>query len=276
MALTKSPSFALNIENISFIHDFLVDIAQKSGRIALENHRVGKETTARIHWKGGVSPVTDADLAVDAMIAREVRAFPDIAYHSEERPDRWEPSANGLAFVVDPIDGTRDFIAGGDAWCITIGLVVDHIPVAGAIHLPARGQTYSAWQGGGAWLDGAPLVAPRLPGTPLTATGPKSAIEALSRRLGRDIRAASPIPALAHRALAPLNGHADLALSRAGGHDWDIAAADCILAEAGGALRIHAGTRPVYRLRGEAQAPLIAIGPALREKILPLLLTNPA
>lgn len=262
--------------DLEALHNGIVEAARKAGDVALQSYRPGAETRAHIRWKDGVSPVTDADLAADSLIARSLAAFSGISVHSEEQPETWHPSASGLAFVVDPIDGTRNFIEGGDAWCITIGLLVDGIPMAGVVHVPTQGITYSAWRGGGAWRNGTPIShSDEEIRSNLCATGPRPAIEALARRLGQPIEPAKSIPALAHRVLAPLSGAADIALARSGGHDWDIVAADCILTEAGGALMTLGGEPPGYRLKGGEHPPLIAVGAGLREKIRGLLLTNP-
>lgn len=240
----------------------------------MRDFRRGEQTAARIHWKGH-SPVTDADLAVDAFLGGKLGAT-GFAYHSEERPASWRGHAQATTFVVDPIDGTRNFIAGGEAWCIVIGLIHGGHAAAGVVHLPATGVTLSAFRGGGAFLDGKRLL-PRSAGpAKLRISGPKSSIETLSHRLKILLEPIPSIPALAHRVLAPLMGSTELALARSGGHDWDIVASDCILSEAGGALLTLAGTPPHYALDGDEQPALIGVPPALLDEIGALLLTNPA
>lgn len=262
-------------ETLARLHADLVAIARRGGEIAMNYYRAGADTRARIEWKPGGSPVTEADHAVDSYLAMALPGALALPVHTEERRDSWR-GAEGAAFVIDPIDGTRDFIAGGHAWCIVIGVVEAGIPIGGVVHLPASGHVFSAYRGGGAWLDEARLHAPASHRGPLTATGPRVALDAMAKRLGEPIHAASPVPALAHRMLAPLSGHADIALARAGGHDWDIAAADCILREAGAVLLTQDGDAPAYRLRGGEQPPLIAAPMAILDKIRPALLTDRA
>jgi myo-inositol-1(or 4)-monophosphatase len=267
--------------DLAKLHAGLIRVAREAGAIALRDFRPGQRTTATIDWKAGGSPVTAADLAVDRFLGEALSALAPFGLHSEERPESWNGHA-AHAFVIDPIDGTRDFADGGDAWCIVIGVLHEGRPIAGAVHLPARNITYSAFRGGGALRNGTRLVAPPPIGPALRVTGPRPAIEHFSRQTALPLTHAMPVPALAHRVLTPLDGEVDLALARAGGHDWDIVASDCILREAGGSLLTIDGHAPVYALEGREQPPLVAGSGHLLEKLnLPgkstvSYLTNPA
>lgn len=253
----------------------IVDIAVKAGRVALRDFQAGQKTTARIDWKEGGSPVTSADHAVDAFLAEALQTAAPFGYHSEERPTSWRGDALETAFVVDPIDGTRNFSEGGEAWCIVIGVISGCRPIAGAVHLPARQETWSAFLGGGAFLNGIRLNAPKAEQYPLRVTGPKPLFEKLGGHLAEPLHHATPVPALAHRLLVPLTGRVDLALANSGGHDWDIVASDCILREAGAELRTLHGNVPDYRLSGGSHPPLMAGSSALMQKIGAALLTDP-
>jgi myo-inositol-1(or 4)-monophosphatase len=254
-------------------HAAMIEVAWKAGRIALRHFREGAPTSARTHWKAGGSPVTEADHAVDAFLAEALPRILDSPVHSEEHAEGWGRVSDGHAFVVDPIDGTRNFAEGGQDWCIVIGLLADWRPVAGVVHLPARGITYSAFSGGGAYRDGEKVTArPARPS--LRATGPRGVIDALRPLVGGDIVQVPRIAALAHRVLAPLTGAAEIGAAHAGGHDWDIVASDCILAEAGAALVTLDGEAPSYRLAGGEQPALIAANAEIIRKIRPALLTK--
>lgn len=244
----------------------LVEIAKAAGIVALKDFRRGAMTRATVDWKHGGSPVTSADLAVDALLAKALPAldseFPSLApftYHSEEQPKSWREAHRGTAFVVDPIDGTRDFMDGGEAWCIVIGVLRAGVPLAGVVHMPATGRMFSASRGGGAFLDGQRITAPERMAMSLpTVAGPRSAIDHLGARLGHKLAAGPAIPALAHRVLAPIAGIADLAVARGGGHDWDIVASDCILTEAGARLLTLDGAPLRYALAGDDHPPLLS------------------
>ena len=112
--------------------------------------------------KGGtLGPVTDADLAVEGQILERLRAqFPDDAILSEESGQ--EGGSTGRLWCVDPIDGTREYIEGRPEYAVQIGLLVDGEPVAGAVALPATGEVFWGWQGGGAWCGERPVTLPEL------------------------------------------------------------------------------------------------------------------
>ncbi|MCZ8186748.1 MAG: 3'(2'),5'-bisphosphate nucleotidase CysQ [Beijerinckiaceae bacterium] len=263
------------LPDLAALHRHLLSVIAEATAIAMAHYRPGRRTSAEIIWKEGGSPVTGADLAVDAFLARALPEGIPLAYHSEERPESWQGAARA-AYVVDPIDGTRNFMEGGEAWCLVVGVVSGGVPVAGVLAVPAQNQVFSAWRGGGAWLNGAPLGPIAAPAGALRATGPRSALDLLAGRIGRPLEQAAAVPALAHRLLAPVKGQADLALARGGGHDWDIAAAHAILAECGGTLARIDGQPLTYTLAGGTLPPLMAGGTALIDKIRPTLLTDSA
>ena len=99
-------------------------VAAEAGELALRWFRLGGKTSARTEYKHGGSPVTEADLAVDAFLAERLRAhFPDAAWLSEETADSDERLARETVIVVDPIDGTRAFADGDARWSVSIALV---------------------------------------------------------------------------------------------------------------------------------------------------------
>lgn len=258
-------------------------IALEAGARAMLDFRADADTTAEIIWKADNSPVTSADLALDRLIGERIaelngaqRGFPPIRFHSEERPATWTGERGGLVVVLDPIDGTRAFMKGRDDWCISLGLTFNGMPVAGILHVPARGEMFSAHQGGGARRDGKPLKAGDLPGARLTVSGPRGAVEAFAAETGTAFDQAPNVAALAHRLVRPLAGDFDLALSRSGGRDWDLVAADCILREAGAALVTDAGEEPQYRLNGGFHPGLRSGSLALLQSLMPSLLTPDA
>jgi fructose-1,6-bisphosphatase/inositol monophosphatase family enzyme len=107
----------------------------------------------RASWKQDNSPVTDADRAADAAITTCLRAaFPDDAILTEESGEL--PGRNNRRWIVDPIDGTRDFLRGMSHWANLIALEADGDVVVGVLHLPATKKLYAAGRGLGAWRDG--------------------------------------------------------------------------------------------------------------------------
>jgi len=127
-----------------------------------------------IDSKAGDEPVTDADHAASALIVAKLRAaFPEDVVLSEEIPDDRSRLGRPRVWMVDPIDGTRDFILGHDGYAVMIGLCIDGLPTVGAVSQPATGKTYTGIACVGAWLERRespdvrqPLRTSTLPGPP--------------------------------------------------------------------------------------------------------------
>ena len=217
--------------------DAMETAAREAGALALAYFRDGAGTGAAITYKAGGSPVTEADIAADTHLRQKLRAaFPDIGWLSEESEDTRERLGQDALFIADPIDGTRGFIAGDPRWCVSVALVVSGRPVAGVLHAPALGETLTAALGQGARLNGrAVSVSDRAAFAGALVAGPRPRLEALNKA-GEGIVIAEKIPSLAWRFAGVAAGRFDAALASGNSHDWDIAAADIILHEAGGVL----------------------------------------
>jgi myo-inositol-1(or 4)-monophosphatase len=255
--------------------DPLIAAAQEAGAIAMNFFDRGGPTSARIDYKAGGSPVTEADLAVDAFLrARLAEAFAGAGWLSEETEDDSSRLACARVLIVDPIDGTRAFVAGDPRWAVSIALVVDGRPVAGVVHAPALAETYAAAQGAGAILNGAPIrVSTRQGLHEARIAGPKPMVEAIARAAKLSFVVEPKIPSLAYRMARVASGALDLALASEKSHDWDIAAVDLILQEAGGGL-VEAAGRPLRYNRVETRhgvlfgAPMGMIGRFLEAGLL--------
>jgi len=225
----------------------MVAAAHRAGDMALGWFRPGERTSAGIETKEGGSPVTEADHAADALLKQELRALdPTAGWLSEETVDTPERLSCQRLFIVDPIDGTRAFVAGDPRWAVSVALVVDGLPLIGVLHLPALGQTFTAISGGGAQRDGAPIrvsQAASLAGARFA--GPQPLLERFART-GAGISPQGKVPSLAYRIALVAEGQIEAGLASTNAHDWDIAAADLIVHEAGGFLGDSEGNRPLY------------------------------
>jgi myo-inositol-1(or 4)-monophosphatase len=218
--------------------DRLIDAAREAGAIALKFFRAGERTSARVDYKAGGSPVTEADHAVDAFLhARLGAAFAGAGWLSEETEDDSRRLSCASVVIVDPIDGTRAFLSGDPRWAVSIALVVAGRPVAGVVHAPALDETYAAARACGAALNGAAI---KVSGLPTLAqariAGPKPMVESIARAADVSFDLRPKIPSLAYRMALVASGAVDLALASEKSHDWDIAAVDLLLEEAGGRL----------------------------------------
>lgn len=238
--------------------------ARQAGDVALSYFGQDPETW----FKGNKSPVSEADLAVDRFLADRLRnARPDYGWLSEETVDDPERLNRDRVFIVDPIDGTRAFLAGGSEWTISIAVVEYGRPVAGAVFCPRREEMFVALAGGGAWLNGDRIeVSAQREVTGATLTGPHSIIA------NRDVKAAGLIGtdilrSLAYRLATVAAGRVDVGTARGGPSDWDLAAADLLVQEAGGRLTDLSGNSLIYNRARTGHPALIAapealIGPA--------------
>jgi myo-inositol-1(or 4)-monophosphatase len=216
----------------------LLAAARLGGAAALEDFRLGEPTHAHIAYKHGNSPVTSADLAVDRQLAEVLRgAFPDAGWLSEETEDDPDRLAKPQLLILDPIDGTRAFITGDPRWTVAVALVQAGRPVAGVVHAPALGETYAASLGRGATLNGVRIGAARLASLDgASVAGPRATVLDFAQAAGFRPELAPKIPSLAYRLACVASGRLALGLAGANSHDWDIAAADIILREAGAGL----------------------------------------
>jgi 3'(2'), 5'-bisphosphate nucleotidase len=112
----------------------------------------GKKLDVQI--KGDDEPVSEADHAANALIVERLReAFPDDVVLSEELPDTGERLGKSRVWMVDPIDGTRDFVRGESGFVVMVGLAVEGRPTVGAVAHPVSGRVYSGAIGDGAWRE---------------------------------------------------------------------------------------------------------------------------
>jgi histidinol phosphatase-like enzyme (inositol monophosphatase family) len=124
-------------------------LAERAGRIALEYQARGIQVDSKVD----LSPVTAADRECERMISQALEeAFPQDGLLGEEGAVK--KSSSGRRWIIDPIDGTRDFVRGVPTWAVLIGLENGSQVDVGVCHFPAQGRTYYAVRGGGAFRDG--------------------------------------------------------------------------------------------------------------------------
>lgn len=229
-------------------------------------------TSLRSWTKHDASPVTEADMAVNTFLHERLRALaPDYAWLSEEtEDDRARLSAPRL-WVVDPIDGTRSYMEGRTDWSISIALVDGGRPVVAALFAPAEECLFLAATGGGVTIDGAPMRLESHEGLArLRIAGPKRSLERLAALLP-DMQPQPKVYSLALRLARVASGDLDAALASAASRDWDLAAADLLVHEAGGALTALDGHVPLYNRDDPVHRPLLASGAGRHARLIELL-----
>lgn len=241
--------------------EIVAEIVAEAGRIA-----AARSGTDYKSWdKVPGHPVCEVDLEVDAFLRKQLLALePQAGWLSEEAVDISDRYERRRVWVVDPIDGTRDYLRGRPGWCVSVALVEDRVPVLGVLAAPARGELWKAERGRGSWRNGERLRASGridLSGARVPADEPPDA----------DL---VPVPkpnSIALRMALVAAGEADLVATFKWGFEWDIAAAALIAAEAGATVTGALGQPlAVNTASGEAFGMLAAapaIHPAALERL---------
>jgi myo-inositol-1(or 4)-monophosphatase len=242
--------------------------AKEAGELALDYRRSGK---VKVWGKPGGSPVTNADLAVDAQLKQQLLAArPDYGWLSEETADDSSRLTARRAFVVDPIDGTIAFMKDRPYWAVSVAVVEDGQPVAGVLCVPAMGETFVAEAGHGARMNGQPIRAPDRPdleGAALLADARYLRKPDWPEPWPEDLRIETRNSVAYRMALVACGGF-DAVVALSSKCDWDIAAADLIVREAGGLATDHRGRRFAYNQASVRKRSLICAGPGLHALIL--------
>ena len=218
--------------------------------------------TSLKQWtKGASSPVSEADIAVDKLLRERLTAIdPGIAWLSEESIDDPIRLDARLVWIVDPIDGTRGYIAGMPDWAVSAALVEDGRPVVACLFAPVTSEFFMAVAGQGATRNDNPIRATA--GGELTdirVAGPKNFLE----RVAKIAPAFTVIPrvhSLALRLARVADGSIDAAVAGGNSHDWDLAAADLLVHEAGGTLTPLGGGSLTYNRAVPRHGMLVAAG----------------
>ena len=240
-------------------------IVREAGAIAMTSWPGAVGGHALEVWeKSPGNPVTSADLAVDSFLKVELNALlPSAGWLSEETADAPERLEGGLVWLVDPIDGTRDYMHGRSGWAVSVALVCDSRPLLGLLHAPARGEGGGGefWYGEGgkgSWLNGAPLSA--------STRGQLSGARVPARALATedaDLVLVDQPNSIALRIAMVAADRADLVATLRWGFEWDIAAAGLIAREAGAAVTDSFGQPLNYNKRDPRAFGVLVSAPAI-------------
>ncbi len=258
MVLDHEPSTDLTL---------LQEAAEAAGNIALRHLRDGVTATEK---PDNLGPVTDADLEIDAMLCERLRGDrPSYGWMSEESPPDPARLDAERVFIIDPIDGTRAFIKGEQGFSIALAVVERGKPIAAAVHLPARGETYTAARGQGACLNGASL-----------SVSKQAALDEATVLTSRQQMAPKHWPggvppltqhfrsSLAWRMCLVAAANFDTMLTFRDAFEWDIAAGALIAEEAGAMVTDGQGTPLILNSQAGMQPGLIVAPPTLHARIM--------
>lgn len=205
------------------------------------------------------SLVCEADIEVDSFLKRELGALlPAAGWLSEETADSAERLGKDLVWLVDPIDGTRDFIRGRHGWAVSVALVSAGRPLLGTLVAPSRGEVWSATAGSGAWLNGERLRA----STRRQFSGARVPVHDLPKE-DQDLAKVDQPNSIALRIAMVADDQADLVATLRWGYEWDVAAATLIAREAGAAATDAFGKPLAYNKRDPRAFGLLVSAPKI-------------
>ena len=244
-----------------------VDVSRAAARLAASVREAGALALSMFgapikNWiKNETSPVSDADIAVDRLL-REALTQEDaaIAWLSEESVDDPARLTARYVWIVDPIDGTRAYLAGAADWTVCAALVDSGRPVAACVYAPVSDEFFMAIAAQGATCNGKPIAI--TDGATLEharVAGPRMLVERLLA-LQPSLTVLPRVRSLALRLVRLAHGFCDVAIAGGNSHDWDLAAADLLVHEAGGVLTPVGGGAVIYNRPVPRHGTLVAAG----------------
>lgn len=247
--------------------NLLIEAAKAAGEIATPFWRQTPQTWEK---EAGAGPVSEADLAVNDMLKdRLLGARPGYGWLSEETEDNTDRLSCDRVFIIDPIDGTRSFIAGERIWAHSLAIAQAGQIIAAVIYLPLRDKLYTARSGNGAHLNGKPVQPSgrnEIDEARVLSTKPNfdaSHWPGGIPKIQRHFRAS-----LAYRLALVAEGRFDAMITFRDTWEWDVAAGTLIATEAGAAVTDRQGSTPSFNNSHPALAGLLVGTDAVHKGLL--------
>lgn len=249
-----------------------IESALEAARLVLKKFTPG---AIAAEYKSGHDPVTEADKEVNAILFRELPRGEE-GWFSEESVDDLSRLKNNALWIVDPLDGTREFVAGVPEFCVSIAYVEDHRAVAGGICNPATGEVFVGALEFGITYNGKPArvsAKSNLAGATILASRSETK-RGEWKQFEQEKFAVRPMGSVAYKLALVAAGVADATFTLVPKHEWDVAAGAALIESAGGFVR----TLENQPLRCNQRSPLIsglvAGGIGLQEQLLAVALKN--
>ena len=241
----------------------LAEIATRAGAVIMRHYQAGPlagKDVARL--KADRSPVTDADEEAERLIlAALADAFPGVPVVAEEEAAAGRIAAvGGRFFLVDPLDGTKEFLSANGEFTVNIAEMVDGVPVAGAVYAPALARMFLG-DGGGAFEGAKPIRARAAPGQGLVAVGSRSHADAATAEFLKAYPVTKFVSAGSSLKFCLVAaGEADIYARGGRTMEWDTAAGHAVLRAAGGSVTRWDGTPLLYGKPGFENPAFVARG----------------
>lgn len=254
-----------------------VTAAEEAGRIILKYYRSDYEVADKgfsfLH--GGHSPVTTADHASNDHLKKVLLSeFPQDGWFSEETADSPERLHRERVWIVDPLDGTKEFIEGVPDFVVSVALAEDHLPVLGVLYNPVTQETFTAVRGEGTRLNGTEVRCsgksdPREMAIVSSRTETRHGLWSRYKDAFSEL---IPFGSVAYKLGLTAAGRADVFVSLRPKNEWDICAGHCLINEAGGKLLDLKGREVTYNNKRTRISPgLVAGNPAAVDNTLAVL-----
>ena len=239
----------------------VVAATQEAAALAFASWREGAAADTNVWDEGKNNPVSDIDMAVDAFLTTKLRAIlPEASWLSEESSDDPSRLNARLLWLVDPIDGTRDYVRGRSGWCVSVALVADGLPVFAVMAAPAQNKVWVPGHGEGVTCNGERLTG----SSRLDFIGSRVPADDLPK-LDADLVTVTKPNSIAMRMTMVACDRADLVATLRWGHEWDIAAAHLVAQEAGAVVTDALG-RPIrYNKSAPKDFGLICCAPGIHQ-----------
>ena len=249
--------------------DDLLAVRQALHR-ASEVLRRHAQTDVPFELKDGCSPVTAADREVDALL-RETLPGPGDGWLSEESDDDQSRLGCRRIWIVDPLDGTRSFVTHRPEYAVSIALVVDGVPVLGAVGNPAAGVSVIGGPGLGLEVHGDPALAWPEPAGALRVLASRSEWKRGEWKRFQSAIQLLPQGSVAYKLALVAAGFADATWTLQPKHEWDVAAGAALVAAAGGEVWLPRGGQVAWNQRRPRFRSFAAARPGLRARVEALL-----
>ena len=247
----------LNLKNIA---ESLIDTFLNAGKIAKEISNRGVKITI----KPDKSPVTDGDLAVDELLRTKIKNLtPNVPIVSEESVNLKTKNEEKNFWLIDPIDGTRDYIKKKDEYTLNAALIIDLKPALGIVYAPAKNRLFFSYGKGLAFeinngkkvdLNCKKINSSKIIGLENSGTTPVEVLDIYKKyKVSKTLKMSSSL-----KFCILASGEADIYAAQARAFEWDIAAGHAILEHAGGSITNHDGKKFFYSKENYKNLPIIA------------------
>jgi myo-inositol-1(or 4)-monophosphatase len=280
VASDASPQTTEPLERYAAELGFARELAVRAGVVLMDHY----ERIERIDYKSARDVVTEADHLSEAMILDAIRSdYPGDAILAEEtgehkaKAGEAPTSGRGRVWIVDPLDGTVNYANGLPIFCVSIGLVVDGVPVVGVVLDPTRDDIFAATADGAATLNGLPIGASekeKLSDYVISMSLNGRTAPSRSRNVRKAIRISRNMGSAALALSYVANGRFDAFIQQGGLSSWDVAAAGLIAERGGATVTSMSGDAWFDVARGPRSIGILAAPPAHHDGLLKLVRTT--